>query len=124
MLRASISHGIPLGHANPGASFPWVLSTLAIICIALAEEVDMRREHGDEYEKYRISAPFMIPLPKVISQVLSVPFRLVLQKARPENRLDVVWTFFLYLAVVCLLSLPYILFEWPPGQGWNAWPAY
>lgn len=124
MLRASISRGIPLGHANPGASFPWVLSTLIIICIALAEEIDMRREHGEEYEQYQAGAPFMLPLPKLVSRVLSAPFLLVLRKARPENRWDVVWTFFIYLAMVGLMSMPFILFGWPPGRGWMDWPGF
>lgn len=124
MLRASISRGIPLGQGNPGASFPWVLSTLIIICIALAEELDMKREYGDEYERYQTNAPFMIPLPKFVSQVLAAPFWLVMRKARPENRWDVVWTFFIYLAFVALLSMPFILLGWPPGKGWMDWPVF
>lgn len=124
MLRASISRGIPLGHANPGASFPWVLSTLIIICIALAEEIDMRREHGEVYEQYQSNAPFIMPLPKLVSRVLSAPFRLVMRKAQPENRWDVVWTFFIYLAFVGLLSMPFVLLGWPPGGGWMDWPVF
>jgi hypothetical protein len=25
--------------------------------------------------------------------------------------------------VVALLSLPFVLFDWPPGSGWTHWPS-
>lgn len=122
MLRASFSRGIPIQNANPGASLPWVLSSLIIVCVALSEEMHMGRERGEEYEQYRAGAPFMIPLPRFFAQAIAAPVRLVLKKDRPETTGDLVWTFVVYLAVIMLLSLPFVLFRWPPGGGWMDWP--
>jgi NAD-dependent dihydropyrimidine dehydrogenase PreA subunit/protein-S-isoprenylcysteine O-methyltransferase Ste14/nitroreductase len=122
MLRVSLRHDTLLQDTNPGASLPWVVSTLIIVCVALSEEVRMRRQHGQEYERYSLRAPFMLPLPGFLAQVISAPFRLVLRKDRPETGWDLVWTFAIYLAVIALLSLPFVMLNWPPGSGWMDWP--
>jgi protein-S-isoprenylcysteine O-methyltransferase Ste14 len=123
MLRVSLRHDTLLQQTNPGASLPWVLSTLIIVCIALSEEIRMRRLHGREYEDYSRQAPFMLPLPGVLTRAISAPFRLVLRKDRPESGWDLVLAFALYLALIALLSLPFVLLDWPPGGGWMEWPA-
>lgn len=117
MLRASLSRGTPLHNANPGASFPWVLSTLIIVCVALSEEIRMMRQRGEEYEHYRQSAPFMLPLPGFVSRAISAPFRFLLRKEWPDRSQDSVWTFLIYLAVIVLLSLPIILIDVPLTLG-------
>lgn len=122
MLSVAQRRDTLLQDTNPGASLPWVLSTLIIVCIALSEEVRMRREHGSEYEGYASRAPFMVPLPRFLARLISAPFRLVLRKDWPTTGWDLVWTFGIYLAVVALLSLPFVLFHWPPGSGWMHWP--
>jgi len=122
MLRASFSRGIALHNTNPGASLPWVISTLIIVCIALSEESRMGRERGSEYEHYRASAPFMLPLPRLLIQAISAPFKLVLKKDRPACGRDLLWTFIIYLAVIIVLSLPFVLFDWPSGGSWSDWP--
>jgi hypothetical protein len=50
------------------ASLRWALPTLIIVCIALSEEIRMRRLHGHEYEDCGRQAPFMLPLPGLLSQ--------------------------------------------------------
>ena len=122
MLSVSQRHDTLLQQTNPGASLPWVLSTLIIICIALSEEVRMRRQHPEEYDRYAGRAPFLLPLPRFLSRLISAPFRLVLRKDWPATSWDLVWTFAIYLIAVALFSLPFILFDWPPGSGWMAWP--
>jgi hypothetical protein len=122
MLRVAQRHDTLLHQANPGASLPWVLSTLLIVCIALSEEVRMRRQHPQEYELYSRGAPFLFPLPGSIARLTSGPLRLALKKDRPETGWDLVWTFAIYLAVIVLLSLPFALLAWPAGGGWMAWP--
>jgi hypothetical protein len=83
----------------------------------------MRRQQGEAYERYSSRAPFMLPLPRVLSQAVSAPFRFVLKKERPETGWDLVWTFVIYLVVIALLSAPFVVLHWPPGRGWMAWPS-
>lgn len=122
MLRASLSRYIPLQITNPGASLPWVFSTLIIVCVALSEEIQMIRDNGKDYERYREGVPFMLPLPGFISRWISAPFKLILQKEWPDQRWDIVWTFGIYLALIIFLSLPCVILNLPPGGGWINWP--
>jgi hypothetical protein len=107
---------------NPGASLSWVVSTLIVICIALSEEIVMRRQRIGAYERYASGAPFMLPLPGAVSRAISLPFRLVRGRERAETGWDLVWTFAIYLPVVCLLSLPFLILDWPGEGGWATWP--
>jgi protein-S-isoprenylcysteine O-methyltransferase Ste14 len=115
---------IPLGGENPGASLPWLISTLVIVGVALGEEIQMGRERGQEYEAYRARAPFMLPLPKIVSTVITAPLRILLKKDRPENRKELFATFVIYAAILVLLSLPFVLLDWPSVYGWSDWPSY
>jgi protein-S-isoprenylcysteine O-methyltransferase Ste14 len=121
MLRVAYRRDIVLQDANPGASLPWVISTLIIICVALSEEISMRLQHGQEYAHYSSQTPFMVPLPGYLSRAIAAPFRLILRKNLAETRWDLLWTFLIYLVAIMLLSLPFVLLEWPPA-GWMNWP--
>jgi protein-S-isoprenylcysteine O-methyltransferase Ste14 len=121
MLRVAHRHDTALQYANPGASLPWIISTLIIISVAVSEEITMRQQHGQEYEDYCKKAPFLLPLPGFISRAISYPLKLILRKERPETQWDLVWTFAIYLCIVMLLSLPSVLFHWP-AAGWMTWP--
>jgi protein-S-isoprenylcysteine O-methyltransferase Ste14 len=121
MLRVALRHDTVLQETNPGASFPWVISTLIIVCVALSEEVHMHRQHGQSYADYSDRAPFMLPLPGFLSRVISIPFSLIRKKAKPVTRWDLVWIFGIYLVVTMVLSLPFVLLDWPPS-GWMNWP--
>jgi protein-S-isoprenylcysteine O-methyltransferase Ste14 len=114
----------PLGGENPGASLPWVISTLVIVGVALGEEIRMGRERGEEYETYRASAPFMFPIPKIVSTVITTPLRILLKTDRPENRGELFATLVIYAAIPALLSLPFVLLDWPSTYGWSDWPSY
>ena len=124
LMLLAIQAPIPLGGQNPGASLPWLISSLIIACVALGEELKMSKERGEEYQAYRSSAPFMLPLPGFISRIGSAPMRLVLRKKHPENGRDLIITFVIYLAIFLLLSLPFVLLNWPPHLGWSDWPPY
>jgi protein-S-isoprenylcysteine O-methyltransferase Ste14 len=115
---------IPMGGENPGASLPWLISTLVIVCVAMGEEIKMSRERGEEYEAYRASVPFMLPMPKWVSAVITAPQRIILKKDRPENRKELFATFAIYAAILMLLSLPFVLLNWPSVYGWADWPRY
>lgn len=122
ILQVALRRDTAQQTTNPGASLPWVLSTLIIVCVAFSEETRMRQQQGKEYESYGIRTPFMLPLPGSIRRVIAAPFRLIVRKVKPDNRLDLIWVFVIYLALIMLLSLPFALFNWPPGGGWMDWP--
>lgn len=115
---------VPLGGSNPGASLPWLLTSLVIICIALAEENKMRKEDSERYLQYTASAPFMFRIPKFVSTVITFPIRLLLKKNRPETGKELLATFAVYATLLILLSLPFVLLDWPQGIGWSGWPGY
>lgn len=115
---------VPMGGANPGASLSWLLTSLVIICIALAEENRMRKEDSERYLQYTATAPFMVRIPKFVSTVITFPIRLLLKKNRPETGKEILATFAVYATLLILLSLPFVLLDWPQGIGWSGWPGY
>lgn len=123
MLFAS-QQPVPMGGSNPGASLPWLLTSLVIIWIALAEESRMRREDSERYLQYTGSAPFMFRTPKLVSAVTTFPTRLLLKKDRPETGKELLATFAVYATLLILLSSPFVLLDFPPGIGWSGWPGF
>lgn len=121
MLRVALRNDTAFRGSNPGASLPWVISTLIILCVALSEEMQMYKVHGQAYEQYRTQAPFLFPLPGFLARIVSAPFRLILRKDQPTSHWDLIWTFVIYLAVIMLLSLPFVFLDWPTN-GWMNWP--
>jgi protein-S-isoprenylcysteine O-methyltransferase Ste14 len=87
-----------------GASLPWLLSTMVIVGVALLEELNMRRRHGQEYEAYRKSAPFLFPVPRRVERLIAAPFRWLFGKDRPDQRREVVLVLGLYTAVLVAIS--------------------
>lgn len=121
MLLASLTP-VVRGGENPGASLPWLISSIIVVCIALTEELKMRKEHGDEYLNYQNTTPFMLPLPRLVKRVVTFPARLCLKKERPESRRDIAIIFLIYAAIAILLSTPFAVLNWPGHQGWSVWP--
>ena len=121
MLIATL-YPVPRGGINPGPSLPWLVSALMIVCVAFNEESTMTRAHGENYLKYRSSAPFMIPFPRLISNAVTVPLKKLYQVKTSRNSWDTLYLFVIYLGVLILLSLPFFLLNYPPGLGWMTWP--
>jgi protein-S-isoprenylcysteine O-methyltransferase Ste14 len=121
LLQVALRKDTAMGISNPGASLPWVISTLIIICVALSEEIHMVRQYDQEYETYSRQSSFMLPLPSFISKVISVPLKLVIRRDKPATRYDLIYTFIIYLGLTMLLSLPFVLLDWP-AAGWMNWP--
>ena len=82
------------------ATLPWLISTMVIIGVAMLEEVNMRGRHGEEYEAYRRSAPFLFPVPRFVERVFALPFRILFKKERPERRREVAIVLTLYTALL------------------------
>lgn len=121
MLHASLLP-YPFGGSNPGASLPWLISTLVVVCIALAEENAMIKKDRETYLKYKESVPFMFPIPNFITSLVTAPFRITFGKNWPENRKEIAGTFTVYCLIFVVLSLPFAVLNWPPGQWWGLWP--
>jgi protein-S-isoprenylcysteine O-methyltransferase Ste14 len=108
----------------PGPSLPWLISSLIVICIALTEEIHMRKTYGESYLKYQGSTPFMLPLPKVVSSVTTAPIRILFKSNLPKNGKEILYTFVIYSVILVLLSLPFLILNWPPDSyGWITWPS-
>jgi len=105
MLLASFV-GAPKGGYVPPPSFPWLISALAIVGTALQEEQAMVKKHGDKYKKYTESTPFMLPLPKKLSAIITAPARMTIKKNLPENGKQIFAIVFIYFCILVLLSLP------------------
>ena len=90
-----------------GASLPWLISTMVIVGVAMAEEVGMGKRHGEEYEAYRRRAPLLVPLPRIVVRILAAPCRLFFGKARPERRREVVAVVGLYTALLMSISVTF-----------------
>jgi protein-S-isoprenylcysteine O-methyltransferase Ste14 len=94
------------------ASLPWLLSTLAIIGVAMLEELNMRNRFGEAYEAYRESAPFLFPVPKFVGRLFALPTRLLFKKGEPERKREVAIVVSLYgIALIAASALFY-------GGGW------
>ena len=65
----------------------------------------------------------MFPIPKAVAIALTFPIRLVLKKNWPETGKELMAAFAVYAALLILLSLPFVLLDWPPGIGWSGWPG-
>lgn len=100
--------GAHKGSYVPPPSLPWLISTLIIVGVALHEENVMVRMYGDEYVRYRNCTPFMLPLPKQISNLATLPMRKLLGKSRPENGREIAFIILLYSIILILLSTPLI----------------
>lgn len=124
VMLVAAQQPVPMGGTNPGASLPWLLTSLVIICIALAEENKMRKEDRERYLQYTASAPFMFPIPKSAATLMTSPIRCLLKKNRPETGKELLVTFAVYAVLLILLSLPFVLLDWPHGIGWSNWPGY
>ena len=102
---------VPMGGSNPGASLPWLLTSLVIVWIALAEENKMRKEDREAYLQYRAHAPFMFRVPTFVSAVLTLPIKLLLKKSQPETGKELVATFAVYTTLLILLSSPFVFLD-------------
>ena len=60
----------------------------------------MRKRHGEEYEAYRRSAPFLFPLPAFVERTFALPFRILFRKDRPENGWQVATVLGLYAVLL------------------------
>lgn len=87
--------------ATPPA-FIWLVSTMITIGVALLEELELVKTHEARYEEYRKRTPFMIPLPKPLSEIMAMPMKII--GGYPRNTKDVVIVVSLYTVILIALS--------------------
>jgi protein-S-isoprenylcysteine O-methyltransferase Ste14 len=76
------------------SSLPWLITSLVIICVALIEEMKMKQKYPEDYKNYEKQAPFLFPIPRIISKTIILPVKLFLKKEHPESGKDVAIIFF------------------------------
>jgi protein-S-isoprenylcysteine O-methyltransferase Ste14 len=106
------------------SSLPWIIASLILVCVALKEEIAMRRERPRDYGEYVTRTPFLLPVPAFVTRAVAAPMRLALGKSRPETGRDVVVVFAVYAGLVILCSLPFAVFDWPERAQamWRTFP--
>jgi len=109
LLVFAVVAPIPFGGIYFVPSLPWLLSIMLIVGVALYEENQMIQKNDEHYQEYRTKAPFLMPLPKFISNLMSAPVRIVLKKDWPENGREIVITVVLYSVILMFLSVPLAL---------------
>jgi len=87
-----------------GASLPWLISTMVVIAVALVEELNMRRRHGEAYETYRRRTPFLFPVPHFLERLLAAPFGVVFRKEQADRKREVVAVVGLYTVLLVAIS--------------------
>jgi len=83
----------------------WFVSSLILVGLALAEEINLRTDDELNYVEYAERASFMFPLPRSVRRVVSMPFRIMWGSDHPENLRMVFKTLALVFLVVSLPEL-------------------
>lgn len=108
MLLALMRVRYPKKSWGIAASLPWLLSAMIIIGVALLEERKMKKQLGNQYEKYNMKTPFLFPLPKFISSVFTIPARLLFKKKIPERKGEIAAVLSIYILLFVGLSHIYV----------------
>jgi len=83
-------------------SLPWLLMTIIIIGAAMLEELKMRREQGEEYDSYCQRTPFLLPLPRFLSKIFSIPQRFIFKKEHLGRKREI-FSVLAFYAVLCIV---------------------
>lgn len=110
LLLSALSPQI-LGPLQPAPSLPWLISTVIIICVALAEENSMVKQEGENYRQYQKTAPFMLPLPRFVSKIITSPNKVILKKEFPQTKKEIIYSFVIYVTILVILSIFVVRFQ-------------
>jgi protein-S-isoprenylcysteine O-methyltransferase Ste14 len=115
LLHCKLTYEMP-------SSLPWLITALIIICVALLEEIKMKKNFPVEYEAYKNQAPFLFPVPDFVAKIIRLPVTILLRKNEIETTKDVVSIFFIYLVIVVFLSWIFNLLDFLPRSGLYGFP--
>ncbi|MCK4879309.1 MAG: HEAT repeat domain-containing protein [Bacteroidales bacterium] len=93
------------------SSLPWLLMTMTIVGICMIEEIKMMEITGGDYQQYRKSSPFLVPLPRWLNRITGWPGRLVTKGEYPARRSQVLWIVLIYTGIFIALSLFWVDFD-------------
>lgn len=96
VFLATANLGVIKGGYFPEPSFPWLLSDLIILGIALKEEIFMRERFGGKYEEYQHNNSFILSLPNLILILIRFPASLLIRGSYPQSKRDFVFTWGLW----------------------------
>lgn len=97
----------PKGGYFAPPSLLWITVTTIIIAIALYEENDMIKFYENEYIQYRDKTPFLIPLPKKVTSIISYPNKKIFKKNMPQNGKEIFTILLIYYFIILILSAIY-----------------
>jgi protein-S-isoprenylcysteine O-methyltransferase Ste14 len=92
------------GWSPPAPGLPWLVAVSIVLGVALIEEIELRRRLGVEYLRYAEQTPFIMLVPKVLSNVITYPVRILTGKEMPESRAEVAVVMFFYLLIAVITS--------------------
>jgi protein-S-isoprenylcysteine O-methyltransferase Ste14 len=92
------------GWSPPAPGLPWLVAVSIVLGVALIEEIELRRRLGVEYLRYAEQTPFIMLVPKVLSNVITYPVRILIGKEMPESRAEVAVVMFFYLLIAVITS--------------------
>ena len=81
----------------------WLVSAMIIVGVALHEEKKMEEKYGEKYERYWDRVPFMLPMPRTLSKLITLPSRLV-NGRRPMSGRSIAAVLIVYTIVLVALS--------------------
>ncbi len=108
MLLALMRVQYPKRSWGIAASLPWLLSAMIIVGVALLEERKMKKQLGEQYKIYSSKTPFLFPLPKFISNLCTIPSRLLFKKKIPERKGEIAAVLSIYILLLAGLSHLYV----------------
>jgi len=76
---------------------------MIVIGVALYEEIEMRKKYSEEYMDYYKKTPLMIPLPKLLSDIITAPSGLII-KGLPRSKRDIAIVLTVYTIIPIALS--------------------
>lgn len=100
---------VPFGGLLLTPSLPWLFGLFIILAVASQEEISMVEKYGLEYTTYRDTTPFLFPLPRQISHILSIPIRYIFKKDRLESGREIAVVAIFYLVILIVLSVPFAI---------------
>jgi protein-S-isoprenylcysteine O-methyltransferase Ste14 len=69
----SLASVVGRGWSPPAPGLPWLIAVSIVLGVALIEEIELRRRLGVEYLRYAEQTPFIMLVPKVLSNVITYP---------------------------------------------------